>query len=216
MKALLWKDFYQTWKYGKTLLFLSAIFVISSLWVNGSSSMSYLVIYPSILVGCFPYTLLSLDEKEKWAQFCDTLPFTRAQFVSAKYLNGIILGMGISLLTVLGQACRMLISSDSFQPIGLLKLFIILICISMLATSFIMPFVLKLGVERGRLWYMLSLVLFCGLGGAMTAIITFFGNARIRLPFPGEFLFPAATAVVLLFCVGSWKLSIHYYQKREL
>ena len=62
MKGLLLKDFYMAAKYCRACL----------------------------LCGMIPVNLLAYDERSRWLEYSGTLPYTKAQIVSGKYLVGII------------------------------------------------------------------------------------------------------------------------------
>ena len=86
MKALLQKDLYQLRAYCKSYLLICAVFFGISLAGEGNL---FFITYPAMLCSLIPATLQTYDERGKWACFAGTLPFTRAQLVSAKYLVGL-------------------------------------------------------------------------------------------------------------------------------
>lgn len=86
MKALLQKDLYQLRAYCKSYLLICAVFFGISLTGEGNL---FFITYPAMLCSLIPATLQTYDERGKWACFAGTLPFTRAQLVSAKYLVGL-------------------------------------------------------------------------------------------------------------------------------
>ena len=74
-----------------------------------------------------------------------------------------------------------------------------------------MPFVFKLGVEKGRLAYYVMVGVVCG--GSVVASNVFRGQMQ------SEMQVNAPLTVVALVCIGiyalSWYLSVVFYQKRE-
>ena len=86
MKGLLLKDFYMAAKYCRAFLLLVIVFLAVSIW--GDENV-FFVIYPVLIAGMIPVTLYSYDEREKWTLYSGTLPYTRTQFVSSKYLVGL-------------------------------------------------------------------------------------------------------------------------------
>ena len=63
--------------------------------------------YPCILAGIVPTTLLAYDEQSRWNAYSDTLACTRAQVVSAKYVTGLLLEVGMILLSLAASLFRM-------------------------------------------------------------------------------------------------------------
>lgn len=97
MKGLLLKDFYMAWRYCRILLVLVVVFIALS-WADQGSL--FFLLYPIILVSMIPVTLLGYDERDRWTGYSDTLPYTRGQLVSAKYLVGLCFSGGAFLLSV--------------------------------------------------------------------------------------------------------------------
>ena len=83
MKGLLLKDLYMVVKYCKAYLLIAVVFLAVSLM--GSDNL-FFIFYPCLLCGMIPVNLLAYDERSRWPQYCGTLPYTKGQIVSGKYL----------------------------------------------------------------------------------------------------------------------------------
>ncbi|MBR1812411.1 MAG: ABC-2 transporter permease [Lachnospiraceae bacterium] len=208
MKGLLLKDFYMIVKYCRSYLLMAIVFLTVSVLNPGNT---FFVFYPVLLAGMIPTTLLSYDERSGWQPYSAALPYTKAQCVSAKYLVGLICqGAILVLLTVVQGICMSM--TGTFDIAELLTLVLMLSIIAPIAPAFCMPFIFKLGVEKGRIAYYVMIAIICALVVGGSTIFSSALDAKIE---PG----PAAVFVVLLFVALyalSWFLSIKFYEKREL
>lgn len=209
MKALLLKDFYQAKAYGKALIGLTLLFAV--LGVAEPDNM-FIGLYPAILCGIFPVTLLSYDERTKWDQFSATMPFTRKQIVSAKYAFQLIMLLVIELLNVSLRSVVAL-SRGSFYPEEILLYALMLLIAGIPASALVMPLFFKLGVEKGRLFYYIVIGIICALtmGLSNSAIL----NTQAEMQLHWSWVLPALLICGAVLAV-SWWLSVRFYEKREL
>ena len=207
MKGLLLKDFYMLGKYCRSFVLILAVFLVVSCFGNDNT---FFVIYPVLIAGMIPVTLISYDEREKWHIYSETLPCTRAQFVSAKYLIGLIFELTVFLLSAAAQAYRMS-SAGAFTLTEFLPFVLTLLVTGLIAPALLLPFIFRLGAEKGRIAYYVVI-------GAVCAGGTVFAGSGMKLPewLKSEwiFVFIALFAVTVYIC--SWGLSAFLYNKREL
>ncbi len=208
MKGLLLKDFYMMMKYCRTYFFISVIFCGLSLT---ESSNLFMAFYPCMLCGMIPVNLLAYDERSRWLQYSETMPYTRAQIVSGKYIIGLCTQLTVLIITGILQAVRMS-SGGGFRLGEYAVLMLLLFTMSLLSTSISLPFIFKLGVEKGRMAYYIMVGIVC----AGSVISSNFVLNGIQ---PGG----NANVVILLICligigiyVLSWYMSVVFYRKREL
>lgn len=83
MKGLLLKDYYMLLKYCRPYALIVLIFGACSLADGGNL---FMLAYPAVLCGINSVSLLAYDEKSRWQQYCETMPYTRKQVVDSKYL----------------------------------------------------------------------------------------------------------------------------------
>ncbi len=208
MKGLLLKDLYQINKYCRSYLLVAVLFLGVSLF---SDNNIFFLGYPCLFANLLPVTLIAYDERSKWEQFCGTLPYTKAQLVSVKYLIGLILQGSILLLTGAVQAYRM-IHAGTFQWQAWGMLLVMLFFISGLVTSLALPLIFKLGTEKGRVVYYIMVGALCGL--SVVGVTIFKGEAVSALH--SALVLPILCVVTIVLCVVSWRVSIAFYQKREI
>ena len=221
MKGLLLKDLYMSGKYCRVFLLIVVVFFGMSLMSFGmflmSGSTFFLLAYPCILVGLIPASLISYDEREKWDVYSGTLPCSRRQLVSCKYLVGLIGELPVICITTVLYALG-LFRIGAFDPRAVLVMAAVFLLLGLIGPAATLPFMFRFGAEKGRIAYFAVIILLCGGSAA-------FGNIQIPdgetileagtfLPQAGVSFFLAVLAV-LLYAV-SWKLSIAFYKKREL
>ena len=208
MKGLLLKDFYMLRKYCKVYLLLALVFVFASL--SGTQNL-FFIFYPCMVCSMLPANLLAYDEKSRWLQYSETLPYSKKQLVSVKYLIGLILQGGMLLLTGITQAIGMK-TEQSFDLKNYLVLMMLLLTMSLISSSITLPFMFKWGVERGRISYYLMIALVC-FGSVAIANATEKGLlAKID---PNGVLIAVCLVSIALYAL-SWCLSIVFYKKREV
>ena len=86
MKGLFLKDWYMMKKYCRAYIVIAAVFIAVSVV---SDDNMFFVFYPCMLCGMIPVNLLGYDERSHWVQYSGSLPYTKTQIVSAKYLIGL-------------------------------------------------------------------------------------------------------------------------------
>lgn len=206
MKGLLLKDWYMVMKYCKAYLLICLVFIGVSIM---SDDNFFFILYPCILCGMIPVTLLGYDERSKWDQYCAALPYTKAQIVSGKYLIGMGTQIGMLLLSAVIQVIRMRVSG-AFSWKSFSSILSMLAILSFLTPAISLPPMFRWGVEKGRMAYYISVGLVCGISAFVVNVsgITLLG------------FLPNSAAMLLLGLASlvaygiSWYLSILFYQKR--
>ena len=208
MKGLLLKDWYMAKKHCRMYPILTIGFLVMSFFHRDNF---FFVFYPSILCGMVAVNLLAYDEQGKWDVYSGTLPYTKAQLVSVKYLMSLLTQGAVLLLAAVLQAVAMS-RSGSFLLEEYLALLASLVMLSCLSTSLSLPFMFRFGVEKGRLAYFVMVGAVCA-GGMISGDVI--AAALSKNTSPLTVMGVAAAVSVLLFAL-SWALSIKLYQKREI
>lgn len=208
MKGLLLKDWYMMKKYCRAYLLIAVVFIAVSL---GNEDNMFFVFYPCLLCGMIPVNLLGYDERSRWIQYSGTLPYTRTQLVSAKYLIGLFAQMTMVIVTGIVQAVKMSINGN-FVWNDFVVLILLLLIVATLTSSISLPFIFKLGVERGRTAYYVMVGFVCA--ASVVASRLFVGKMQAEIE-PNMFLVILALVGVGVY-VLSWYLSIVFYKKREI
>lgn len=181
MKALLRKDFYVLWR--QMRIFVLLILVMSV--VPMAFSNVFVVIWCSML----PYTAMAYDERSHWGELAAMMPYSRRDLVLSKYVLGWLSMSVAAVLLAVIQAV-----SAPFTHVGpSLSSLAISFFAGMIALAFTLPMVLRFGVERGRLGFMIVLFGVALVGGAASGMM---GEEMVRLPVPALVLLPVAAAVL--------------------
>ena len=207
MKGLLRKDIYMAAQYYRAVLLVVAVFLL--LTIFGDGSLIFLA-YPTMISGMLPITLLSYDTHFKWEQYSGTLPYTRAQLVTVKYLVGLIFSGGV-LLVCLGVLALRQILGDGFDLDAFLGAGLLCFVLGVAAPAFLLPLAFKFGPEKGRLLFIVLIASLCGAGVALGQADFLSGLAMGN----STLVALVTVGVTLVLYLLSWRLSIHFYQKKE-
>lgn len=208
MKGLLLKDWYMMKKYCRAYLLIAVVFIAVSLFSNDNM---FFVFYPCLLCGMIPVNLLGYDERSRWMQYSGTLPYTKTQIVSGKYLIGLLSQITILVATGVAQAAKMLIAHN-FELGDFAVLMLLMLIVSTLTSSICLPFVFKLGVEKGRTAYYVMIGFVCGASVLASSILRGQLVSKIQ---PNLILALVAVAGIGIYIL-SWYLSIVFFKKREI
>ena len=210
MKGLLLKDFYMACKYCRAYLLIVLVFALASPFTGGNNL--FMLFYPCILASMVPVNLLAYEAQCKWELFAGTLPYSRCQLVSAKYLTGLISAGLVLVLSGIAQIIGML-SGGGFRAEEFLSLMAALVLTGCVVPAITLPLIFRFGVEKGRIVYLVMVGLFCGLSAVASIVLpdNIFAQAASFAP---------ALSLAFLAAVGlyalSWFLSARFYGKREL
>ena len=208
MKGLLLKDWYMIQKYCRSYILITAVFIEISL-ANGENL--FFTFYPCMLCGMIPVTLLGYDERSGWMQYSGTMPYAKEQIVSEKYLIGILVQLTMLLVTGIAQATKMMIAGD-FVLGKLAVLMLLMLVVSMLASSIPLPFIFKLGVEKGRTAYYVMIGFVCG----ASVLATSFFRSQLGIEIKPNLVLAILAVVGVGAYALSWRMAITFYKKREI
>ena len=208
MKGLLLKDWYMMKKYCRAYLLITAVFIAVSVV---SDDNLFFVFYPCLLCGMIPVNLLGYDERSRWMQYSCTMPYTRTQIVSGKYLIGLFSQIAMLIVTGIVQSIKMTVSG-SFVFGEFAVLMLLLLTTATLTSSISLPFIFKLGVEKGRTAYYVMIGFVCG---ASVMASSYFRGQLVTEIQPNVFLLLMALAGIGVYTL-SWYLSVVFFKKREI
>ena len=210
MKGLLLKDFYMAAKYCRTYILNGVVFIAVSFAGSNSENM-FFVFYPCLLCGMIPVNLLAYDERSRWLEYSGTLPYTKAQIVSGKYLIGIIVQGAMLLAVGLSQAVRMHLAG-TFR-LGEFALFMATIfAMATITSSITLPFMFRWGVEKGRIAYYCMIGFVCAAGYLGSVLFT--GSTRLAVSQGALMAILTLTGIAVY--AASWLAAIALYRKREV
>ena len=208
MKALIYKDLLAVWKYCRNFLFMCAVFLVSAVFVE---DYGFLQTYPVIFMGMLVNTLIAYDERDKWDRQVLTMPVTRREYVSAKYLVGLVL-QGTVLALTAGACALRLMRGDGFTWDAFWMDMSVIALLAFIAPSLILPFIFKNGSEKGRMAYLIILGCLMGLAVGLSYILGRLNLMQAQIELAGGPLMALSVAAIY---IGSWALSVHWYEKRE-
>ena len=208
MKGLLLKDWYMMKKYCRAYLLIAVVFIAVSLFSNDNM---FFVFYPCLLCGMIPVNLLGYDERSRWMQYSGTLPYTKTQIVSGKYLIGLLSQITILVATGVAQAAKMLIAHN-FELGDFAVLMLLMLIVSTLTSSICLPFVFKLGVEKGRTAYYIMIGFVCGASVLASSIL----RSQLISEIKPNLILGLVAVVGICVYILSWYLSIVFFKKREI
>lgn len=211
MKGLIIKDFYLFVSTSKSMLLLVAVFaIIFAFYPN-----DFFIIYIVICIGSIVQSLYSYDEKSGWDKYALTLPYSRTQLVSSKYIFGLLMIVPVDVILVLVTLFHY--GSSKMYMLGILML------LSFVPSAFTLPFFFKLGAEKGRITYIIVVLLMAVIAGMVFYADGFnsdFGGKAEEFIMSNydiavRFTIISCFAGVLIYAL-SWLLSIRFYKQREV
>lgn len=208
MKGLLLKDWYMMKQYCRNYLFIAVGFIALSLIGNDNL---FLVFYPFLLCGMIPVNLLGYDERSRWIQYSGTMPYTKTQIVSGKYLIGLLAQLAVLLVMGAAQAAKMMIVGD-FILENFAMLMLLMLIVSTLTSAIPLPFIFKLGVDKGRMAYYVMIGFACG----VSILASNFYKDQLEIEIKPNLLLAVLVVAGIGIYIFSWYMSIIFYKKREI
>lgn len=145
MKGLLLKDILTLYKQTKIILLLMVVFACIP---------AFAVFYGAMM----PITALAYDERSKWDELAAMMPYTAKAIVGSKYALGLLLIGSISLLSAASQVVVSVVQHVPLNTETLISIPLVA-CGALLMMLIDLPLMFRLGVEKGRIIYIL---LTCG------------------------------------------------------
>ena len=146
MKGLVWKDICTLLKQTKFILLLMVLFAC----LPGYSMSAFAIFYGAML----PITALAYDERSKWDELAAMMPYSVKEIVGSKYVLGLLLVGSISALSIAARIVTGIIKATPFDAEGIMST-VILACLSLVLLMVDLPLMFRLGVEKGRIIYIL-------------------------------------------------------------
>lgn len=210
MKGLLLKDFYMTKQYCRYFLMVLLGFI--AIFILGKGDAFYLA-YPMVICMNIPFTLIAYDERSKWDINLLTMPFTRKQLVTSKYLGALILLIGTVLAIAIAYIAGTMRHGE-FEWLAFAEMMVLIAFSGLLSPSILLPLVFRFGSERGRLFYYITLLIcFAVVGMGMELMKQ--PKFLALLSDISSWLLPGTVILGALILLISWALSVRFYENRE-
>lgn len=203
MKGLLIKDFYQMCRHCRAFLLIVVLFAALSALEDTSL---FIALYPALFSGMIPVSLLSYDERSGWREYSGTLPYTKAQLVSGKYILGLAIELAVVAISALAQWIRFgrygaLEGLDVSAVMGMLVL------MGFFSSGVSLPLMYKWGVEKGRIIYYVVICVGCAASFILSDLAE---SGRVFVIVNGD-IFAACCLAGAVFYALSWWLSVVWY-----
>lgn len=192
MTGLILKDMYTILKQAKFFLFLAALMLL----IQNDFMLSYTICYAAVL----PITALAYDERAKWNKLADMLPYTIIDLVGCKYIIGYLSIGAAALLAAVSKCFYILIGKTVFSQ-EYWMILLLTICSALMIQAVILPFMFWLGPERGRLLFVIFVVI------AVVFTTTTLDSLTIDWQISPSLLLPLALAVTLILQLISFGVS---------
>jgi len=217
MKGLIIKDFINLKKSLKMFLIISVFYFFMAINTDNPYFFTSML---TVLLAITTVSLFAYDDMAKWDVFALTMPLDRRKIIQARYLTMLLLTLsGAALSAVLTVIISLYLKNDlsaeEFINIGYGSSAIIVIL------STIIPFVIKMGVERARLIFVVLYIL-----PFMLIIMVKKMLDKQELAFPDwlknltgyvmKNLYIILPLAVLLVLLVSYSISVSIYKKKDL
>lgn len=198
MKGLLIKDFGVLNRQMRFFLIIILIFT----FIPGNMA-AFAVVYAAMM----PYTSLAFDERSKWDQLAAMMPYSTRDLVLSKYVLGWIFAGGTAILSLLVGLVESQFTSQAVTPSTAILSF----CLGVVIMDLTLPPMFRFGVEKGRMLFILIIVIVACSTVSIIGAITEDPNL-VALCTTLNWLIPVLTVVVTLISIP---LSIRLYAKRN-
>lgn len=202
MKGLLLKDYYTLLKQLRYYLIFIVIFAL----IPSMNFSNIAMVYAAML----PITVIAYDERSKWDQLAIMMPYSKRELVFSKYLIGYI---GVALCMALSFGLQAIISAFGGAPLAQESVLSIIITafVALLLMAINLPFMFWLGVERGRIIFLILIAVTVFL--SMMSLQTTPKLLQLNTITPTVLIAISAVAA-LVANVASVRISNRLYQKK--
>ncbi len=203
MKGLIIKDIINLRGQFKLFFIIIAMWFAIGVWGSDSTFFGGVMI---MFVVMLPISTMSYDEKNKWNSMAITMPISRKDIVLAKYAFMGCCMLTIALISFIGN---FIISKDAEK--SLLFTFYAFPA-GLIINAAIIPVLFKFGVEKGRVIFIIAMLLSCLMIVAVVKGAQVWDVTSIL----NETVFNAVLwAVSLVMTAASMAISIRIYEKAD-
>lgn len=204
MKGLFIKDLLTIRRYGKIMVGAVILMLAASFFLEDFSFVSAMVV---VFGATLPITVFSYDTLAHWDGYSLTLPVTRCQLVTSKYLLGLTLSAIGSLLSALIN----LVGEGMDENRLWIVLPLIFLAGSILYLSILLPLVYQFGAEKSRLMIILILIL----PFSIAALYEKSGGTLFSFALPVPLIAAVLPLALLAVLALSWYISCRIYEHKE-
>lgn len=155
MKGLILKDIINLKKNFRIFGLLSVLYIVLAITSKDTGFFSSVI---TMLFAILTLSLFSYDDLAKWDIYALTMPVSREDMVSSKYIMLILLTLfGTVFSSIVTMGINIALKSDSlFTSVSnaFVGAFVVIILY-----SFVFPFIIKLGVDKARIIFFVSIII---------------------------------------------------------
>lgn len=212
MKGILIKDLYVAAKQCRYLLISPIVFIAISVFGQNTGTL-FFAFFASLLMSMFPMTIMSFDERSRWDVFSIALPYKRSDMVLSKYVLSMA---GNIVAAALYFVISLIVNAGNWDLEFYFSIAVIAASFGFIYTAIAFPPIFKLGVEKGRIWYLISIVAISAIGGGLAENASGLFTPTTE-PIPTENLSAGLIAfpISIILVAISALISIKFYEKRE-
>ena len=212
MKGLILKDIIAAKKQFSSFLIIIVIFSIITLLTDNVFFSSFIVLFGGIM----PVSLISYDDKSRWNSYCDTLPCSRKDVISSKYIFTLILNFSLTLLMTVLLSVKSA-GTQTFDFTSIIISSLVILSGSFVFPSVMLPIIIKFGVEKARIIYTAATIVTVAAAAPLSSFALLNLEAEIPEHFQNSMIITAliifAVSALLLFF--SWLISVKIYNGKE-
>lgn len=216
MSGLLMKDYRLLLKRKKFFVLLIVIMLVLGGMMDGSFTITYM----PLLVTVITISTISYDELDNGMLFLMSLPVEAKDYAIEKYVLGLIMGGGSTLLAFVVQLVALIVKGESISIGSCILAALVTIPIWLLMLAVLLPVEIKFGPEKGRIAifvvYGIALLIYMG-GRKICAMLGVdLGGVALTLQNMSNAVKVLTVIGILLVALGvSVGISVRVMEKKE-
>ena len=211
MKAIWLADLYGSRRSLQLFMLLSMLFMLLAITSAATVTSLTFALCASAGAGMLPVVNLEAAEAARWDLCVQAMPCTRRQAVSARYLEALAV---VGTVWAYGAAlfcAKAALGGWTWAEVRLLTAFVP--AAGLLSAALCLAVTFRMGWARGKFVFSVTV---CVIGGS-GAVTSLLGVSDAGLgPFAGSGAVLALPIAALALFMGSWALSVKWYNRREL
>lgn len=205
MKGLIYKDACILRTYFRAYSLTALIFSAMAVFCDSAFFLAYIFIVATTV----PLSIMTADNTSGWNVYTVAMPFSRAQLVAVKYIDGLIM-LGFMLVFAVISLVGIMLRAGSFSAGDFFNVLGLGVSATLFNIAAMLPCAYKFGAEKGRVIFLFII----GIEFATLALLAYSGFVSSDTSvssIPAVVLLLAAVALYVL----SWRISTAIYAKQE-
>lgn len=205
MKGLIYKDACILRTYFRAYSLTALIFSAMAVFCDSAFFLAYIFIVATTV----PLSVMTEDNNSGWNVYAATMPYSRAQLVAAKYVDGLMM-LGFMLIFAVISLVGIMLRAGSFSAGDFFNVLGLGVSAALFNIAALLPCAYKFGAEKGRVIFLFII----GIEFATLALLAYSGFVSSDTSvssIPAVVLLLAAAVLYVL----SWRISTAIYAKQE-